>query len=172
MSLIKGLMQLQKAYIARDWNLVRSSYELISGESLEEPESVVIESPPVVEEKTIKKKIRNKKESGKNQLNTVSNTSTSNIKLVPGQIDTSLGSGPVKFRGNLFNPADYEVQDEAPWLHDNVKKSGKRDEFKHVEVTCSKCTKSYLVHPSLANNVVGEKNGEFKCQDCTKKTVK
>lgn len=174
MSLIKGLKLIEQAYNERNWDKVKSGYELVSGETLE---YVMMgedytSSPPLLKKdiqivepkKSTKKPV--KKAKAKSTQQRVEESS--GIKLVEGQIDTSIGSRTVKFRGNAFNPDDYEYEDTAPWLKDKIKKKIPRNRkpFKNVEVECFKCKTKYSLHPDLVSHIEDVPN---ICEKCSKK---
>lgn len=171
MQLLKGLKLIEQAYQERNWDKVKEGYELVSGETLEyvKEESEV----PKIESNKNKKKVGRPKSIQKRtsiqEIVERSHTETGpQIKLVEGQIDTSTGSGIVKFRGNAFNPDDYEYEDTAPWLKDKIKKKIPRNRkaFKNVEVECFKCKVKYSLHPDLVSHIEDVPN---ICEKCSKK---
>lgn len=179
MSLIKGLKLIEQGYNEQSWQKVKEGYELVSGEPLEYVmmgEDYTSAPTPVLEtdtqkqkssKKTTKKPIRFSKSVQKRVEESQARVDP-HIKLVEGQIDTSTGSGTVKFRGNAFNPDDYEYEDTTPWLKDKIKKKIPRNRkaFKNVDVECFKCKQLYSLHPDLVSHIEDVPN---ICEKCSKK---
>ena len=178
MSLIKGLRLIEQGYNQQNWQKVKDGYELVSGEPLEyvmmgedytsEPTPIPDEELPKTVKFSTKKPVKKTKSKSVQQRveESAKRPDKHGIKLVEGQIDTSLGSGTVKYRGNAFNPDNYEYVDEAPWLKDNKVRKNKRASFKLKSIECDKCGNKYEVHPDLVSTGEGAFN---VCENCLKK---